>query len=80
MSADEAALVPVDDVIDAAPAEDAPEDDDARSPLDIIRAWAEKRSKVLLVALVIAILPYLILCNGMAILVVKGLLSSGCGG
>jgi len=50
-----------------------------RTPREIVSAWAAEHSRGLLIALIVAALPYLIICNGMAILVVTGLLSSGCG-
>jgi len=69
---DTAALV----VVEEPAAPDAP----GKTPRDLIRAWAEKNARWLLIGFVVALLPYLLVCNGMAVLVVRGLLSGSCGG
>jgi hypothetical protein len=64
-----------------APVEETPPaETPGQTPLDRVKAWSERRAHWLLLALILALLPYLIACNGVAILMVKGLLTGTCGG
>lgn len=76
MTAEPAAIVAVEPDME----NDIPDGDTettGATPREIVRVWAEKNARWLLLALVFALLPYFLMCNGIALFVVRGLLASG---
>lgn len=45
-----------------------------------LMGWVQTHPRGMVIALVVVSLPYLILCNGLALFIVGSLLSGGCGG
>lgn len=80
MTAEQTAIVAVEPELEGDDIPRGEVENPGATPREMVRAWAEKNARWLLLTLALTLLPYFLMCNGIALFVIKGLLSSGgCG-